>query len=305
MAAGTAEPVKTAAFLPGRGARRNARRFVCLPAGLIPGVSRGHLEGGGSERGGMGQLSAREIALGNEILRGIVGSTVNGTAIDDQADWDELGVFIEPADKVCGLESLDHYIRRDQPEGVRSGPGDVDLTLYSLRRFCRLAITGNAGVLMLLWLPAYVTRSEAGDALVRLRDAFVSRKAGERFVSYLVSQRKRLTGESGLRVKRPELVARHGYDTKFAMHALRVGYQGIALMADGRLPVPVSPPELAVLRAVRAGEIPYADVLGLIAEVEARLKRLVEACERQPDIPAVEAFLVEAHLRHWGAVRAS
>ncbi len=253
----------------------------------------------------MAKLSAREIALGNEILRGIVGSTANGTAFEDQADWDELGVFIEPTDKVCGLESLDHYVRRDQPEGVRSRPGDVDLTLYSLRRFCRLAVVGNASVLILLWLPSYVTMTEAGEALVRLRDAFISRKAGERFVSYLVSQKKRLTGELGVRVKRPELVARHGYDTKFAMHALRIGYQGIALMADGHIPVPVPPPELAVLRAVRSGEVAYADVLGLIADAEARLRRLVEASEREPDIPVIETFLVEAHLRHWGAVRAN
>lgn len=173
----------------------------------------------------MGKLSAREIALGNEILRGIVGSTANGTAFEDQADLDELGVFIEPADKVCGLESLDHYVLRDRPEGVRSQQGDVDLTLYSLRRFCRLAVGGNASVLILLWLPSYVTMTEAG----------------ERFLSYLVAQKKGLTGERGVRVKRPDLVERHGYDTKFAMHALRIGYQGIALMAEGRLPVPVPP----------------------------------------------------------------
>lgn len=251
----------------------------------------------------MAKLSAREIALGNEILRGIVGSTANGTAFGDQADRDELGVFIEPADKVCGLEALDHYVRRDRPEGVRSQPGDVDLTLYSLRRFCRLAVLGNASALILLWLPSYVIRSDAGDALVRLRDAFTSRKAGERFLSYLVSQKKGLTGERGVRVKRPDLVAQHGYDTKFAMHALRIGYQGIALMAEGHIPIPVPPPELAVLRAVRAGEVDYANVLGLIADTEARLRQLVETCEREPDIPAIEAFLVEAHLRHWGVVR--
>lgn len=251
----------------------------------------------------MGNLSAREIALGNEILRGIVGSTANGTGFEDQADRDELGVFIEPAEKVCGLEALDHYVRRDQPEGVRSLPGDFDLTLYSLRRFCRLAVSGNASVLILLWLPSYVIVSPPGEALIRLRDAFISRKAGERFVSYLVAQKKGLTGERGVRVKRPELVAQHGYDTKFAMHALRIGYQGIALMAEGRIPVPVRPRELAVLRAVRAGEVDYADVLGLIAEAEGRLRRLVEGCERTPDIAAIETFLVEAHLCHWGAVR--
>jgi predicted nucleotidyltransferase len=252
----------------------------------------------------MAEASAREIALGNEILRGVVGSTAMGTAIDDQADEDSLGVYIEPADKVCGLHPLDHVVLRDRPEGVRSQPGDVDLTLYSLRRFCRLAVGGNASVLVLLWLPSYAVRTEAGETLVRLRDAFVSQRAGERFLSYLLAQARGLTGERGTRVKRPELVAQHGYDTKFAMHALRVGYQGIALMSEGRIPVPVPPPELAVLRAVRAGEVAYADVLGLIADAEARLRVLVAASERRPDVAAIEAFLVDAHLRHWGVVRA-
>jgi predicted nucleotidyltransferase len=251
----------------------------------------------------MGKMSARETVLGNEILRGVVGSTAMGTAMDEHADVDEIGVFIEPVEHVCGLEPLDHYVLRDRPEGQRSRAGDVDLTLYSLRRFCRLAVGGNASVLILLWLPSYLTMTEAGAGLVKLRDAFISRRAGERFLSYLASQRNGLTGERGTRVKRPELVARHGYDTKFAMHALRLGYQGIALMAEGSLPVPVPLPELAVLRAVRAGEVAYADVLTLIADVEARLRQLVEASERQPDIDAIETFLVEAHLRHWGAVR--
>lgn len=58
-----------------------------------------------------------------------------------------------------------------------------------------------------------------------------------------------------------------------------------------------------MLRAVRAGEVGYADVLGLIAEAEGRLRRLAEASERAPDISAIETFLVEAHLRHWDAVR--
>lgn len=38
-------------------------------------------------------MSAREIALSNEILRGVVGSTAHGTAIDGQDDRDEMAVF--------------------------------------------------------------------------------------------------------------------------------------------------------------------------------------------------------------------
>src|SRR5713226_2611934 len=140
-------------------------------------------------------MSEREVALENEILRGVVGSTSHGTAIEGQDDRDEMGVFVEPPECVCGLTPCDHYIYRDQPEGVRSQPGDLDLTMYSLRKFCRLAAQGNPSVLILLWLPDYITKAALGDELLRIRDAFVSRNAGQRFLGYLVSQEKALKGE--------------------------------------------------------------------------------------------------------------
>lgn len=245
----------------------------------------------------MSDGSPRDIVLSNEILRGVVGSMAHGTALSGHADRDEMGVFIEPPSFVCGLEALDGYEERIQPEGLRSEPGDLELTMYSLRRFCRLAMRGNPTALFLLWLPSYVTMTPAGAALIGIRTAFVSRTAGERFLGYLKSQKQRMSGERGRNVRRPELVAAYGYDTKFAMHALRLGYEGIALMEEGELPVPV--PEVDILRAVRQGEVSYPDVILLISEVEARLRRSVDACVRTADRLAVDAFLVDAHLRHW------
>jgi hypothetical protein len=107
-------------------------------------------------------LTTRDIALANEILRGVVGSTAHGTAIEGQDDRDEMGVFVEPPANVCGLTSCDHYIYRDKPEGVRSEAGDLDLTLYSLRKFCRLAAQGNPSVVILLWLPEHMTKTTLG-----------------------------------------------------------------------------------------------------------------------------------------------
>ena len=241
----------------------------------------------------------QQIAENNEILRGVVGSTVHGTAISGQDDRDEMGVFIEPEVNVCGLQSCDHYIHRTQPEGVRSGPGDLDLTMYSLRRFCGLAAQGNPYILLLLWLPSYINQTEIGADLVAMRQSFISRNAGERFLGYLTAQKMRMTGERSKTVSRPELVAKYGYDTKFAMHALRLGFQGEELLTYRTISLPVQEPNLTVLRAVRCGEIPYADAVERIERQEIILRHLIEKDRSNADLFEINRFLVKAHFAHW------
>jgi predicted nucleotidyltransferase len=244
-------------------------------------------------------MDARAIATVNEILRGVVGSTAHGTAIDGQDDRDEMGVFVEPAKNVCGLVPCDHFIYRDKPEGVRSGPGDLDLTLYSLRKFCRLAVRGNPSVVLLLWLTTHITKTPLGAELVGMREAFIRKAAGARFLGYLVSQKQKMKGERAHTVNRPDLVAKYGYDTKFAMHALRLGYEGIELMTERRLTLPVAEPNLTTLRAVRSGQVNEAGALKLIEDAESRLQELVDHCAWEADNDTIDAFMVRAHRRHW------
>jgi len=240
-----------------------------------------------------------EIATKNEILRGLVGSTAHGINIVGQDDRDETGIFIEPPANVCGLTPCDHYIWRTQPDGVRSGPGDLDLTLYSLRKFCRLAEQGNPSVMILLWLPEYITLTPAGAELVKAREAFISRDAGARFLGYLVAQKMKMKGEKGHTVKRPELVAKYGYDTKFAMHALRLGFEGIELMTNRTLTLPVAEPNLSTLRAVRTGQVKFAECLKMIDETENTLRALVDGCDWQPDKARIDEVMIRLHLEHW------
>ena len=181
----------------------------------------------------------KDIALGNTILRGIVGSTASGTSLDGQEDRDEMGIFIEPAINVCGLTPIDHYMYRSKPDGVRSEPGDLDLSMYSLRKFCRLAAKGNPSVLMLLYLPEYLEIDSLGEELVSIRDAFISTDAANSYLGYLVSQKRALNGERSKKVTRPELVSKHGYDTKFAAHALRLGLQGVEYLLEGNISLPI------------------------------------------------------------------
>ena len=69
-----------------------------------------------------------------------------------------------------------------------------------------------------------------------------------------------MTGQASAHANRPELVAVHGYDPKDAMHALRLGLQGIELLTTGRITLPVPEPGGGYLRSIRRGERPLAEV---------------------------------------------
>lgn len=245
--------------------------------------------------------NAQNISFSNEILRGVVGSTAHGLAIEGQDDRDEMGVFIEPIENVCGLKSCDHYVYRTQPKGVRSGPGDLDLTLYSLRKFVRLATQGNPTAITLLWLSEYLQLTPLGQDLINLRTAFISAESGRRFLGYLRSQQMRLTGERTKQVSRPDLVEKYGFDTKFAMHALRLGYEGLELITNNSLTLPIKEPWRSTLRGVRTGQLSFEETLRLINDSEEQLRYEVSNCDRIADIPKIERFLVESHQKHWNS----
>jgi predicted nucleotidyltransferase len=252
----------------------------------------------------------REIARSGEILRTVVGSGVHGIAIPGTDDHDEMGVFVEPPDRVLGLRPpADHFVYRTQPEGVRSGPGDTDLVSYSLRKYLRLATKGNPTALLPLYAPApdVLTLTPLGEELRDLAPRLLSVRAVHRFLGYLEAQRRRLVGQGprhGI-PNRPELVARYGYDVKYASHALRLAYQGLEVAREGRLTLPMPVPERDRVLRVKRGEV--AALAEVLAEID-RVRDLVQetlAAGRsplpsEPDLTTVTTWSVDAHRRHWG-----
>jgi len=209
-----------------------------------------------------------EIVERCTILRAVVGSTVHGLHHGAQDDRDEMAVFIEPPEYLIGhararglrggLYGFEHYVERSQPEGTRSGPGDLDLVAYSLRKYVRLALKGHPTILLLLFVPddLVLARTELGDELRALRPSLLSKRAGRGYLGYLRGQKERLLAiRWQKRVNRPELVESHGFDTKYAMHAARLGYQGIELLETGNLTLPMPEPERSRVMAIRKGGV--------------------------------------------------
>ena len=110
-----------------------------------------------------------------------------------------------------------------------------------------------------------------------------------------------MTGEVGAHTDRPELAAVHGYDTKFAMHALRLGLQGVELLTTGRITLPMPEPDLSYLRSIRRGEVGLNEVVEAVAIAETHLTQLRDSSSLpgQPDRHWVDNWLHRAHLDYW------
>ena len=259
-------------------------------------------------------MHEQDVVAAGTILRGTVGSTVHGLHHGGQDDRDEMAVYVEPPEYLLGLRrargirgglfGFEHYVERTQPEGVRSGPGDLDLVAYSLRKYVRLALKGHPTILLLLFVPPELTlvETELGRELRALAPAIVSRRAGRGYLGYLRGQRERLLGTRGQkRVNRPELVDAHGYDTKYAMHAEWLGHQGMELLETGRLTLPMPEPARSRVMAIRTGELTFEEAIAEIDGVEDRLEAALVASSlpREPDRAAIDAFLVDVYHRAW------
>ncbi|WP_341258238.1 nucleotidyltransferase domain-containing protein [Gordonia malaquae] len=245
----------------------------------------------------------QDIAEPNTILRGQVGSGLHGvtTGADDR---DEMGVCIEPRDYVVGLNQFEQWIYRTQPEGVRSGPGDLDLVVYSLRKWTRLAAAGNPTVLLLGFIPddELVHCDEFGQSLRDNMDMFLSKQAAAKFIGYCRSQLAQLNGEKSRKhTNRPELIAKYGYDTKFAYHAIRLGVQGREYLATGRITLPMPDGWRTYLTGLRLGEVDYVEALMRIEDQLDGLRKL-EAESTLPDRPnmdRINAWLIDQYEGWW------
>jgi uncharacterized protein len=243
-----------------------------------------------------------EIAGRGTVLRVQVGSGVHGTAIQGQDDRDEMGICVEPPQYVVGLARFEQYIFRTQPEGKRSGPGDLDLIVYSLRKWVRLALSGNPTVLLPLFVPEneIVSIDDLGRELRANPELVLSRQAGRRFIGYLRSQRAGMLG-TRRHTNRPELVAKYGFDAKYAMHMVRLGVQGVELLETGKITLPIPEPWLTWLRDLRQGKHTKDEALAAAAELEAKLEKLIltSALPEQPDHDRANDWLIQAYRRVW------
>src|SRR5579864_5063388 len=213
------------------------------------------------------------------------GSELHGAKVKDTDDLDIYGAYLEPPELALGLERNEFYVWSTAGNERRNGPDDIDVCLYSLRKWAGLAAKGNPTALHFLFARNYAPQTDSWQSVLRRREVFLSRRAPSQFRGFADAQLRRLQGiGTGKKGQRHELIGEHGYDIKAAMHVIRLLSEGIELMRRGTITLPR--PEKDLLITIRTGKYGSLDrVLDLAkllfddlegAEAESRLPDSVD-----------------------------
>jgi uncharacterized protein len=124
------------------------------------------------------------------------GSELHGAKVQGTDDLDIYGTYIEPPELMLGLETLPHYVWLTAGNDRRNGPADVDVTLYSLRKWTTLACKGNPTALHFLFAKDSL-RNPMWASLTERKDSFLSRTCGKHFMGFANDQLSRVSGKLG------------------------------------------------------------------------------------------------------------
>ncbi|HEY1524973.1 MAG TPA: nucleotidyltransferase domain-containing protein [Candidatus Angelobacter sp.] len=229
------------------------------------------------------------------------GSELHGAKVGKTDDTDLYGVYLEDPEQALGLNPREHFVWSTAGDERRNGPDDVDVTLYSLRKWAGMAAKGNATALHFLFAEPQEVDLKAWKKILAKREVFLSRSSAKQFLGFADDQFKRLTGEkgSGKKGQRPEYIGKYGYDTKAAMHGLRLLYECLELMTHRRITLPR--PEKDLLIEVRSGEWPLERVLAHAKKLASDVEKAVASSPlpEKVDREAISKLVAQVHLEFW------
>lgn len=235
----------------------------------------------------------------NLIMAYIGGSQAHGAKLGATDDTDWYGLYVPPPNKVLGLEREEHFVFTTGGNRGGNGPSDVDVCLYTLIKWAGLAAKGNPSALHFLFAPLEFT-TETWRQVAARPELFLAKGHAKPFLGFADDQMKRLLGQKGQKnIHRAELEEKHGYDTKYAMHVIRLYGEAKELMQKGRITLPR--PDKDELVAIRMGKYSLAEIqeLGRQLESEALAAQATSPLPDRVDRDAISSLVTGVHLQLW------
>ena len=228
----------------------------------------------------------------------IGGSQLHGAKLEGTDDTDWCGVFIEAPELLIGLDRNEHFVYSTSSQDRKNDSSDLDVTLYSLRRWAELACKGNPSVLHFLFAPT-LRAHLIWHKLLMNRELFLARNHAKQFIGFAHAQMHKLWNKQPRDVRRVDLEEKYGFDTKYAMHIIRLYQECIEYLTTGFITLPR--PNAPELIGIRKGERSLENLHQLAEELEAECVRLetTSSLRLKPDRAGISRLLVGLYKDFW------
>jgi predicted nucleotidyltransferase len=177
-----------------------------------------------------------------------------------------------------------------------------DFTVYGIVKYFALATDCNPNVIDSLFTPVtcVLHSTKVGNLVRENRRLFLHRGAWPKFKGYAYSQLHKLAIKEPTG-KRAEVVAEHGYDTKFAYHVVRLLGEVEQILMEGDIDLQRDNDRL---KAIRRGEWTEERLRQWAAEKEADLERAYAASKlpATPNEEKLKELLLNCLEEHYGSL---
>lgn len=252
---------------------------------------------------------------GNVQYETIMGSVAYGVS-SDSSDFDVYGWAVPPKEEVfphlrgeiLGFGRQAKRFEQYQEHHVEdrdalAGHGRMyDFTIFGIVKFFQLAMENNPNVIDCLFTPVTCVLhcTKVGNLVRENRRLFLHKGAWPKFKGYAYSQLHKLSIKQP-KGKRAELVAEHGFDTKFAYHVVRLISEVEQILLEGDIDLQRNNEQL---KAIRRGEWTEDRLRAWFADKESHLERVyAESTLRPtPDEPRIKGLLIDCLEAHYGSL---
>lgn len=220
------------------------------------------------------------------LLRTLVGSHAHGLATE-RSDRDYREVFYVPTRELLTLPTS------ARPKSQWASPPQRmvdDEAGWEVGHFLEMALAGNPNVVELFWAPPQGELIPDGEALRELAPAVLATEPIRRaFLGYAENARRKILTDP------PERT------TKWTSTYLRVLYTAWTFFADGEVRYPLTEHYAwgVFLRQAREGTLSPGDAVGAGLEVEKLVKGMASVVRPEPDLVAVNEWLLGFRREHW------
>jgi len=245
----------------------------------------------------------------------IMGSVAYGVS-SDTSDMDVYGFAVPPKDVIFPhltgeipgfgrqkkrFDQFDqhHVIAEDELAGKGRS---YDFAIYNIIKYFQLCMDNNPNMIDSLFTPqtCVLHITKVGNMVREKRHMFLHKGCWHKLKGYAYSQLHKMSSKNPTG-KRVEIREKHGFDTKFAYHVVRLLSEAEQILSTGDLDLQEKG-RREHMKAIRRGEVSEKDIRQWASDKEKQLENLyhTSTLPYSPDEAKIKELLLECLEEHYG-----